>query len=388
MGAREPPEEGPTMSNDELHNDESEKPGHGVKSEQELAGVSGNAGRDSESSGGEGDWRDFGSQKASDAAREWKRRARQEREKYYRREGREFPRLARALAVMVQAASHHFRFNGLPGADIIFCLLMRVYYYHFSARRLDFKLEELQRAGYMSKVPHANTVLYHLRQKGLTLLLERMIGMTSLPFQIFDARFAVDSTKIITAVHLRDEDGNVVMRGERKLRKWIKLHYICGLSSLSVMAARATPWLAQDVKYLRPLLAEALDRGHTVRSVAADKGYLSKENYRFIHDCGADAFITFKTNSRLSKNGADPMWDENLSRFREMRNQETQPYNERILIEAVNWMIKSRFGREVRGITETAQFNEALLKVICHNLTRMICYQIGLEDKYVDGESH
>jgi hypothetical protein len=184
-----------------------------------------------------------------------------------------------------------------------------------------------------------------------------------------------------------DDDGKVVKRGERKLYKWIKLHFVCGLSSLSILSARATRWTSPDVKYLRPLLETAVGLDFNIRAVAADRGYISKENFHFIHSLGAEAQITFKRNNRKSKNGSDPVWDANLERFRRMQRLKLTPDHMRILIEAVNWMIKSRFGRTVRGITESAQFNEALLKVICHNLIRLNQYDVCLDDKYTPAKN-
>jgi len=316
-----------------------------------------------------------------------KRPLNSEQEKKYRREGEVFRRLAHELSLKVRYMQHHFRFNGLPAEDIFFCLLMRVYYYHLSARRFHYEMKKFQREGFIMKVPSPNTILYHLRDPWLTPLLERVIGVTALPFQHWDTTFAVDSTRVITAIYLVDDDGNVVKRGERKLYKWIKLHFICGLSSLSILAARATRWTSPDVKYLRPLLETAVGLDFNIRAVAADRGYISKENFHFIHSLGAEAQITFKRNNRKSKNGFDPVWDANLERFRMMQRLRLTPEHMRILIEAVNWMIKSRFGRHVRGITETAQFNEALLKVICHNLTRLNQYDVGLDDKYTPAKN-
>lgn len=312
-----------------------------------------------------------------------RRRVISEQERIYRREGAAFRRLARELSLKVSGMDHHFRFNGLLAEDIFFCLLMRAYYYNLSARRLDYELRVAQREGLITRVPSPNTVLYHLRHEWLTPLLREVIGITALPFRNWERRFAVDSTKLFTVIYQRGADGKVVMRGDRPLYKWVKLHIACGLESLSVFAARATPWTEHDTRYLRPLLEDAIRSGFVISTVTADRGYASKENHQYIHDIGAEAYLTFKKNNRKSKNGFDPVWDANLERFRTMEGPELTPYNERTLIEAVNWMIKSRFGRSVRGISETAQFNEALLKVVCHNLTRLNQYSLGLDDEYL-----
>jgi hypothetical protein len=312
-----------------------------------------------------------------------RRRVNSEQEQIYRREGAAFRRLARELSLKVSEMDHHFRFNGLLAADLFFCLLMRTYYHNLSARRLHYELRVAQREGLITRVPSPNTVLYHLRHELLTPLLRQIIPITALPFWGWDRRFAVDSTRIRTVLHLIGADRKVVMWGDKPLYKLIKLHLASGLSSLSVVSARVTGWTVPDVLYLRPLLEDASRSGFVIHSVTADRGYVSKENHQYIDDLGAKAYITFKQNNRKSKNGSDPVWDANLERFRTMKGEELTPYHERTLIEAVNWMIKSRFGRSARGITETAQFNEALLKAICHNLTRLNQYSLGLDDEYV-----
>lgn len=309
------------------------------------------------------------------------RRVNSEQEKIYRREGAVFRHLARDLSHKVAGMEHHFKLNGMRAEDVFFCLLMRAYYHNLSARRLDYELKGALRERLISRVPSPNAVLYHLRHEWLTPLLREVIALTAFPFRHRDRRFAVDSTKIYTAVYRRGGDGKVVWQGGKPLYKWIKLHIMCGLTSLSVVSARVTQWTEQDIMYLRPLLDEAVRSGFVIRTVAADRGYAGKENHQFIHDLGAEAYIIFKHDHRKSRNGSHSVWDANLGWLRTMRGPELEPHHERILIQAVKWMIRSRFRRVVRGITEMAQFNEALLKVVCHNLTRLNQYGIGLDDE-------
>jgi hypothetical protein len=44
-------------------------------------------------------------------------------------------------------------------------------------------------------------------------------------------------------------------------------------------------------------------------------------------------------------------------------------------------MIKAKFGDSIRSKTETAQVNEALCKVLCHNICCLIsaAYELGIE---------
>jgi hypothetical protein len=47
-------------------------------------------------------------------------------------------------------------------------------------------------------------------------------------------------------------------------------------------------------------------------------------------------------------------------------------------------MIKAKFGERLRSKTETAQTNEALCKVLCHNLCCLIqsMYELGVEPEF------
>jgi hypothetical protein len=47
-------------------------------------------------------------------------------------------------------------------------------------------------------------------------------------------------------------------------------------------------------------------------------------------------------------------------------------------------MIKSKFGERLRSKTERAQINEALCKVLCHNLCVVIqsMYELGVEPQF------
>lgn len=56
-------------------------------------------------------------------------------------------------------------------------------------------------------------------------------------------------------------------------------------------------------------------------------------------------------------------------------------YHKRSNVESVFSMIKSRFGERLRSKTQTAQINEVLCKVLCHNLVCLIqsMYELGVD---------
>ncbi len=215
----------------------------------------------------EGDPRPLDAGEASGVSGRGKRPVRSKRERAYRREGRVFLPLARELSLKVYEADHYFKYHGLPPEDILFCLFLWGFYHKFSSRRFDFILEDVLRRRLIWKKPAPNTLLYHLRQKALTPILLRLIGVAALPFRFYDWGYAMDATKIFTSVYLEEEE-----RGDgRKRFKWLKLHLLSGVKSQAVMAARVTRWPAHEMKYLEPLLRDALARGFEVKSLTADR---------------------------------------------------------------------------------------------------------------------
>jgi transposase len=61
-----------------------------------------------------------------------------------------------------------------------------------------------------------------------------------------------------------------------------------------------------------------------------------------------------------------------------------QHYHKRSNVETTFHMIKSKFGQRLRSRTLTAQINEALCKVLCHNLCVAIqsVHELGIETNF------
>ena len=61
-----------------------------------------------------------------------------------------------------------------------------------------------------------------------------------------------------------------------------------------------------------------------------------------------------------------------------------QHYHKRSNVESTFSMIKAKFGGSLRSKTYQAQVNEALCKVLCHNLCCVIqsMYELGIEPNF------
>ena len=66
-----------------------------------------------------------------------------------------------------------------------------------------------------------------------------------------------------------------------------------------------------------------------------------------------------------------------------------QNHHKRSNVETTFMMIKSKFGDALRSKTERAQINEALCKVLCHNLCVVIqsVHELGIEADFSSEEA-
>src|SRR2546423_12823206 len=67
-----------------------------------------------------------------------------------------------------------------------------------------------------------------------------------------------------------------------------------------------------------------------------------------------------------------------------------QCYHKRSNVETTFHMIKTKFGDRLRSKTRTAQINEALCKVLAHNLCCLIqsMYELGIEPTFWADDEH
>jgi transposase len=91
---------------------------------------------------------------------------------------------------------------------------------------------------------------------------------------------------------------------------------------------------------------------------------------------GAIPYIPFKINSvpdsRGSYGAKSELWTRMYHFYALNRAEFLQHYHKRSNVETTFHMIKSKFGQRLRSKSLTAQINEALCKVLCHNLCVVI----------------
>jgi transposase len=102
---------------------------------------------------------------------------------------------------------------------------------------------------------------------------------------------------------------------------------------------------------------------------------------------GAIPYIPFKTNSREQNDyGAkSTVWTKMFHYYNLHREEFLTHYHKRSNVETTFHMIKSKFGQRLRSKTLTAQINETLCKVLCHNLCVVIqsVHELGIEPTFL-----
>ena len=268
----------------------------------------------------------------------------------------------------------------MPMRDLIFAAGTKVYE-GLSGRRNQTDLNEATQRGLLSRRVHYNTIFKYLELKTLTPYLQALITESSLPLKVIEQDFAIDSSGFSTCSYVRWFD--VKHGGREDWHDWIKMHLMTGVKTNIVTSVEISRRYANDSPYFKPLIERTAQNGFSLREVSADKEYLSANNIRLTLVKGAAPYIPFKENSVPGANTT--VWNRLLYFYNYHREEFCEHYHKRSNVESTFWMIKSKFGERLRSKTETAQVNESLLKVLCHNLCVVIqsIHEFGLETEFM-----
>src|SRR5215211_2803819 len=132
---------------------------------------------------------------------------------------------------------------------------------------------------------------------------------------------------------------------------------------------------------LRSLVARTAQH-FGIEEVSADKAYLSRKNLNAVETVGAMPFIPFKSNTlEPTEAGA---WSGMYHLFMHKRDDFLEHYHKRSNIETAYSMIKGKFGSVLRSKSDAGQINEALCKVLCHNLCVLVqaIHELSIEPTF------
>jgi transposase len=268
----------------------------------------------------------------------------------------------------------------LPTRDVIFAACFKVYS-TMSARRFMSDLRDATQKGYLSRLPHFNSIFNALENPELTPILRAMITETSLPLTTVESDFAADSSGFATSRFIRWFDHKY--GAPRQQHEWVKVHLMCGVRTNIVTAVEIHDKNASDTPLL-PDLVDATAAHFRLREVSADKGYSSVNNLAVIAARGAVPYIAFKSIHTGSSGG---LWQKMFHYFQYRREEFLSHYHKRSNVESTFSMIKAKFRDHVRSKTDIAMKNEVLCKIVCHNICCLIqeIHELGITAEFWKG---
>lgn len=295
-------------------------------------------------------------------------------------EKRLFPMLLHELCAGIEEPEQVRGRPRLSLRDMIFCAVFKVFS-KSPSRQFSSDMFELHCQEFIKRLPHYNSISNYLRNELLTAKLTKLIEISSLPLESIETDFAVDSTGLSTCRYARWLDEREMK--ERSRREWIKVHLICGVKTNMVASVIPTHGSAADSLYFGPLV-ETTAHNFRMHEISADKAYLSGENMRYALLAQATPFIPFKSNNRLDADYKSTVWKEMLYMYLYRRDEFLAHYNKRNNVETTFRMIKANTGSSLFSISRRAQYNEALCKVLCHNICVLIqsMYELGINPTF------
>ena len=291
------------------------------------------------------------------------------------------------LRQLCQGVGEPAQTNGrprLPMEDMLFAMAFKVYS-TVSTRRFMTDLRDVKAKGYVSALPCYNSIINYFESEVLTPHLLMLIEESALPLAAIEQDFAADSTglsgcRFVQWVSAKYDDPKLM-----ESRDWIKMHIMCGTQTNVVTAVEISEKYRNDSPFFKPLM-EATARNFHVREVSADKGYDSFNNRTLALTHGAIPYIPFRETAKHRPNLRDKgeLWTRMYHFYAYNTERFMQSYHKRSNVETTFHMIKSKFGDSLRSKTERAQVNEALCKILCHNICCLIqsMFELNLKPKF------
>ena len=137
--------------------------------------------------------------------------------------------------------------------DMIFSTFFNVYS-TVSGRRSISDLRDAQKKGYISKVPHYNSIFNYFENEALTPYLQMLVEESSLPLRASETDFAVDSSGFSTCLFFKWVDAKYTNPKLVEKRRWLKVYLMRGVKTNVVTAVNITDRYASDSPQFKSLV--------------------------------------------------------------------------------------------------------------------------------------
>ena len=262
--------------------------------------------------------------------------------------------------------------------DILYCMVMKNYIKN-SSRRTISDLKLLKELNCIETIPCFTTLMKYFNDSRLTDILKKIVETSGLPLREVEEHFSVDASGFSTSVFGRWFDYKWNTEKEKKIYR--KCHLTVGTKTNIVTSVLITDQQgvgsSDTVNYLPLIQKTAIN--FKMKEVSADMAYLSRHNLEETVKLGAIPYIPFKSNVTGGNNGL--VWRKMWLYFKEHPQEYFERYHKRSNVETTFSMIKRKFGSNLMTKNYTANVNEILCKIICHNLCCLISayYELNLE---------
>ena len=251
--------------------------------------------------------------------------------------------------------------------DILKSILM-MSFNGMSYRRTQSDLRKMYEEGLLTSIPPRSTLNDYVNNENTKNLIERLIQVSALFFNDNEDTAILDSTwfgqRMYTGGFRQVHD-----KKNAPLQKVRKLHVACLKNSKVIAYAKATKGTKHDSPFFDEVVNAVVRNGFTIKTLLADAGYSSKNNYALCNELGIlNVFIDFRKNA-VSRRAKSDLWREKLKLYKEQKDIWNQTYRFRVIVEGVFSAIKKKNLNYLRSRKETAMDVEVLLKALVYNLT-------------------
>lgn len=247
--------------------------------------------------------------------------------------------------------------------DLLFASTLKVYT-QFSLRRFMSDLKTAKEKGYVNYTPCFASVGHFMERESLTPILKELIGLSALPLKSVEIYFAVDSSGFRTTKFM---EYCKIKHHTKAEHEWIKAHICCGVKTNIITAVDIGDEWSGDTNRLIPLVEKTNNNGFSIKEVSGDKAYSSRNNLSYVDSIGAVPYVPFKINSTAKGLGSH-IWNKMYHYFQLNKEEFLQHYHLRSNVESTFAMLKAKFSEVLKSKSRTAQVNELLLKILCHNI--------------------
>lgn len=278
-----------------------------------------------------------------------------------------FMKLLKDLCSNIEQPVYEFGHPSVSFQDMAFCMAYKVYS-TLSARRFMSDLKIAQEMGLIEQVPHYNVLLKYFNDEKFSKIIQELIILSSLPLKEVEKDFAIDSSGFSTCRFTRWYDYK--WGKDKKQRIWLKAHINAGVKTNIITSFKITEGHENDSPQLSELVRKTAEK-FNISEQSGDKAYCSKNNLALIEEIGGTPFIPFKKNV-TGRRGGSAIWKKMYHYFVYRNDEFMSHYNKRSNVETCFHMIKAKFEERLRSKSQTAQINELMLKLLCHNICCVI----------------